>query len=204
MNKLIYFLHRILLKKKKNRQHTEIEKYNIELGENSFFDGTPMQINGAKYIKIGENSSIGRHAWLGAFDKYLNQVFQPQLIIGKNVRIGNYACITTIDKVEIEDGCLFSEYIYISDHAHGFDPTLNLSPKDQNLNSKGPVKIGKNCFLGYRACILPGVTLGCNCVVGANSVVTKSFPSYTMLAGVPAKIIKKFSFELNEWISIDQ
>ncbi|MFV0539036.1 MAG: acyltransferase [Dysgonomonas sp.] len=192
-----------LFKRRKNNSPQPNHHGGINMSLGAILDN-PMQIDGGKYIRIGENSSIGRYAWLGAFDSYLNQKYTPELIIGSNVRIGNYACITAIGSVQIGDGCLFSEYVYISDHAHGYDPLLNLSPKDQNLNSKGPVKIGKNCFLGYRVCVLPGVTLGCNCVVGANSVVTKSFPDYTMIAGVPARPIKRFSFELNKWININQ
>lgn len=177
--------------------------FGIILGNNSYFE-KPMQINGGHYIHIGDNSSIGYSAWLGAFDKYLNQEFSPSITIGNNVRIGNYACITAIDKVEIEDGCLFSEYIYISDHAHGIDASQGTSPKDQDLYSKGAVRIGKNTFLGYRVSVLPGVTLGKHCVVGANSVVTKSFPDYSMVAGIPAKLIKKYSLEQKKWISIDE
>ena len=49
---------------------------------------------------------------------------------------------------------------------------------------------------------MPGVTLGKNVIVGANAVVTKSVPDYSIVAGVPAKIIKKYDFEKNEWISV--
>ena len=101
--------------------------YNVILGENSYFE-KPRQINGGNYIIIGNKSSIGHSAWLGAFDSYLNQNFIPEIKIGNNVKIGNYACITAIDKIVIQDGCLMSEYVYISDHYHGFNPTLNIEP----------------------------------------------------------------------------
>lgn len=162
----------------------------------------PKSISGSEYISIGHNSSIGHSSWIAAFDKYLEQAFKPRIIIKNNVRIGNYACITAIDEIMVEDGCLFSEYVYISDHYHGANPLTNLSPKDQPLFSKGKVSIGENCFLGYRVTILSGVKLGKNCIVGAHSVVNKSFPDYSMIAGTPAKIIKTFNFDKNDWVDV--
>ena len=170
----------------------------IKIGLNSFFE-KPKILNGVQYIEIKDNSTIGHSAWLGAFDKYSNQSFNPKIIISNNVRIGNYACITAIDEIVISDGCLISEYVYISDHYHGFDPTINLLLKDQQLFSKGRVEIGENTFIGYRVSILSGVKLGRNCVVGAHSVVTKSFPDYSMIAGTPAKLIKTYDFEKKCW-----
>lgn len=180
----------------------EKNPFGIILGNNSFF-GKPKQINGGPYIKIGNNSVIGHSSWLAAFDRYQDQFFSPKLFIGNNVRIGNYACITCIDEIVLEDGCLISEYVYISDHSHGFDPSQEIEPAKQPLFSKGKTIIGNNSFIGYRATILSGVTLGKHCVIGAHSVVNKSFPDFSMIAGVPAKLIKRFSFEKGEWILVD-
>lgn len=68
--------------------------------------------------------------------------------------------------------------------------TANHVPGKLDQYSLGSVKIGRNCWLGQGAVILAGVTLGDNVVVGANSVVTKSFPDNVILAGVPAKVIR--------------
>lgn len=172
----------------------------IKIGSNSFFE-KPKILDGVKYIEIKDNSTIGHSSWLGALDNYFKQSFNPKIIISNNVRIGNYACLTAIDEILIKDGCLLSEYVYISDHYHGFDPILNLSPKDQPLFSKGKVEIGENSFIGYRVTILSGVKLGKNCVVGSHSVVTKSFPDYSMIAGSPARLIKTYDFENKHWKS---
>jgi acetyltransferase-like isoleucine patch superfamily enzyme len=68
--------------------------------------------------------------------------------------------------------------------------TINHDLKNRNIFIAKPVKIGENCWLGNSCTILPGVTLGDNVTVGANSVVTKSFPDNVVIAGIPAKIIK--------------
>jgi lipopolysaccharide O-acetyltransferase len=195
--KLVGYLS-IFFQKIEPKYYTAGNSLGIKIGFNSCFE-KPKILDGAEYIEIKENTNIGHSAWLGAFDKYSNQLFEPKIVFSNNVRVGNYACITAIDEIVIKDGCLLSDYVYISDHYHGFDPTVNLSPKDQPLFSKGKVEIGENTFIGYRATILSGVKLGKNCVVGSHAVVTKSFPDYSMIAGSPARLIKTFDFENNRW-----
>jgi acetyltransferase-like isoleucine patch superfamily enzyme len=174
---------------------------NVRLEQNSFIALPYMRISGGGKVKIGANTLIGRMAWVSAFNSYLGQKFESEIIIGNHVTIGNYVCITAIKNITIGSGCLFSEYVYISDHAHGFDPLLG-SPTDQPLSSKGSVNIGENTFLGYRVSVLPGVSLGKNCVVGAHSVVTHSFPDYSMIVGSPARLLKLFNTTTNLWENV--
>jgi|SRR5690348_6907643 len=150
----------------------------------------PRRIDGARFVEIGDRSTIHRYAWIGAFESYANITYRPRITIGRDVHIGRYACLTAISAIEIEDGCLISEYVYISDHAHGMEPNKGLIV-NQPLVSRGPVRIGANSFVGYRVCILPGVVLGRNCVVGAGAVVTHSFPDFSVIAGVPARLIRR-------------
>jgi acetyltransferase-like isoleucine patch superfamily enzyme len=159
----------------------------------------PRRIDGASSVSIGHSTYINKNSWINAIREYAGEEYSPQIIIGNHVHIGNYACITCISNVTIHDGCVLSEHVYIADSSHGFNPNDGLIMK-QRLVSKGKVLIGTSTFIGYRSCIMPGVTLGRNCIVGANSVVTKSFPDYSMIAGIPAKLIKKYSFEENAWI----
>ena len=149
----------------------------------------PRRIFGAQFIEMGDRSTVDQYGWLAALESYAGVRYKPQIVLGDDVHIGRYACLTAISSIVIEDGCLFSEHVYISDHGHGMDPEGGLIV-DQRLVSKGPVWIGAGSFVGYRACILPGVILGKHCIVGANSVVTHSFPDFSVVAGCPARLIR--------------
>ncbi len=152
--------------------------------------GYPRRIGGAEHIEFGHNVRIDGHGWLDAISEYQGQRFSPRIAIGNDVAIGRHATITAISRIEIGDGCLFSEGIYISDHSH--DVT---GPGDQPLVQRplvhdGDVVIGARTFLGFRACVLPGVVLGEHCIVGAHAVVTKSFPPGSVVAGCPARLLR--------------
>lgn len=170
------------------------------MGRDSVFF-RPCRIDGARYISIGDHTHIFRHGWLSAVEFWAGVHYQPRIVIGNNVHIGGNVWITCISQVVIEDGCVLGERVYISDAAHGLDPELG-PIMEQKLVSKGNVLIQENTFIGYGACIQPGVTLGKHCIVGTNSVVTHSFPEYSMVAGVPARLIKTYSHEKKGWISV--
>jgi len=163
----------------------------------------PRRIDGSRAISIGERTLVSKYSWLSTIDKHASESFQPELIIGNDVYIGQYCCIVSSRKVVIEDGCVLSEKVYISDTAHGLDPEMGLIMQ-QKLVRKGGVHLGKSTFIGYGACVMPGVTLGEHCVVGANSVVTRSFPAFSMLVGVPARLIKTYCPDRKEWVSVEE
>ena len=107
------------------------------------------------------------------------------IIIGKNVFIN--ACCRFQDQggIEIGDGCLIGHNVTIATLNHDFNPQ-----KRANITSK-PVKLGKNVWIGSDSTILPGVIVGDGAIVGAGSVVTKNVLPNTIVAGNPAKFIKK-------------
>jgi acetyltransferase-like isoleucine patch superfamily enzyme len=158
----------------------------------------PRLVDGAHNIELGARTIIHKHSWLSAISEYAGEQYRPRLVFGNDVYVGRYVCVVATGTLMIEDGCVLSEYVYITDHGHGLSPSSGPIMK-QKLTTKGNVRLGACCFVGYRACILPGVQLGQHCIVGANSVVTRSFPAYSMVAGIPARVIKMYSNQSGEW-----
>ena len=164
-----------------------------------FHVGENYRIDGCRFISIGDSFSAGDNLRIEAIGRYGQQHFHPQLLIGNHVRIEDNGHIGCVERVEIGDGTLMASKVFISDHFHGnVDLSdIDVVPLNRPLVSK-PVKIGRNVWIGDGACILPGVTVGDNVIVGANAVVTHSFPKNSVVAGCPAKLIKTLTNILSD------
>lgn len=129
-----------------------------------------------------------------------------KVFIAKDVKvIGDFSLINMKYNSSLTEGCVViaKEKILIGENtaiAYGVMLLTSSNPRGP-LNKMArlyprkvkPVKIGDNCWIGARAIILPGVTIGDYCVVAAGSVVTKDFPDYSVVGGVPARVIKVLS-----------
>ncbi len=147
-----------------------------------------------KRILIGDGSFIHNHATFIVAD---NQ--DARISIGKGTYIGRYINLHTNSKIVIGDNCVLSDYIYISTLSHGLEPDAGRI-LDQEDYDKGEVTLGENVFIGFGSMIMPNISLGNWCVVGAGSVVTKSFPEFCMIAGNPAKLVKVYDRERKKWM----
>ena len=111
------------------------------------------------------------------------------LSIGKRVYIGELNNVRCTNSIKIGDDVRISQLVTITDGQYKFDDKNSLIG-GQGYEKK-TVKIDDNVWIGGNAVILPGVIIGEGAVIGAGSVVTKNVPPYTVVAGNPAKIIKK-------------
>lgn len=163
------------------------------VGENSVIS-RPCSLQGCGQwrISIGDYTCIQSHSVLGCWERYGEQRFSPSLTIGNHCSIGEYNHITACNKITIGDGLLTGRFVYIGDNAHGElkKEYAHIPPQDRCLCSKGEVVIGNNVWIGDKVTILGGVHIGDNVIIAANAVVTKDVLSNSVVAGVPAKVIK--------------
>ena len=160
----------------------------------------PFKLSGRDSIAVGNDVVVSGHSWITAMKRYRLQRFTPGIFIGDGVYIGHRCCISIVGELVIGAHSVISEDVYVSDASHGMDPAAGRI-MDQPLESKlRRTVIGENCFIGYGSRILPGAQLGDWCIVGSNSVVTRSFPAYSMVAGIPAKLIKSYNPNTKLWI----
>lgn len=156
-----------------------------------------------KYIEIGSGTKIGAFCRITVATEFAGHKVKSEnkvrISIGDHTSIGNNSFLSANNSVEIGNHVIISANVFITDHDHGFsDMEKNID--EQPLSEGGKVKIGDNVFLGVKCSILKNVAIGERCVVAANSVVTKDIPPYSMAAGNPAKVIKKYDFERKEWM----
>ena len=167
----------------------------------------PAYIRGKSHITIGKNFSCRTNLWLEAVTRFNAQTFSPRIDIGNNVGASDFLHIAATNFIRIGNNVLIGSKVLITDHLHGdyrgaFPSSPEVSPHDRLLSSKLTVTIEDNVLIGDNVCILPGVTIGYGTVIGANSVVTCDIPAWTIAAGVPAKVLKKFDAIEKKWMSI--
>lgn len=152
----------------------------------------PLIIRNLDCVSVGKHTSILQMATITAIKEYMDNTFTPSIKIGNNCSLGKFIHITSINKIVLRDNVLIGNYVTITDHSHGQTNKLNVLPPpiQRQLYSKGMVVIEDNVWIGDKCTILPGVTIGKGCIIGANTVVTKSIPPYTIVAGNAGSIIK--------------
>lgn len=168
-------------------------------------------------IKSPLFKKVGRYSYLGA---PISLIGTKKITIGDRVRIYPGSRMETHNEgtIVISDGCSIAQNFHItsgeSELLIGSNTTISgnvfitnidheyqnigLHIMDQPMIGKKTV-IGENCFIGYGAAIQAGTVLGKHCVVGTNAVVRGEFPDYSVIVGVPARVVKQYNKETEKW-----
>lgn len=127
--------------------------------------------------------------------------------IGEKTEISMYSRVASMGLVKIGNHVLMGPHVFIADYNHEYhDPTKPIMYQGNSFTPKADgspnLMIDDGTWLGTNVVIVGNVHVGKHCVIGANSVVTKDIPDYSVAAGIPAKVIKRYDFEKSEWVKV--
>jgi acetyltransferase-like isoleucine patch superfamily enzyme len=154
-------------------------------------NGVHLHALGQKGITLGNNVSIGDMSRV-IVSTTLNNV-GSHIAIGNNTGIGEYAYLGGGGGLDIGNECIIGQYFSCHPENHHFESTSK-SIKDQGVYRKG-ISIGNDCWIGSKVTVLDGVKIGDHSVIAAGSVVTRSFGPYSVIGGVPARLLKSREYQ---------
>jgi acetyltransferase-like isoleucine patch superfamily enzyme len=159
----------------------------VRFGKRLQTDGVCFVCPGVK-LEIGRRATlrIGRWAWIGHGCKI--RVHEGEVAIGAKTVIGQECTISAFQHVSIGRECIFADRVMLIDFDHGVTEVER--PIRLQGIYKRDVRVSHNVWIGYGACVLRGVSVGENAIVGTSAVLTADVPANAVVAGVPARVIR--------------
>ena len=164
--------------------------------------GKSIDLLNIQYVRVGENVRIKDYNRICCYDQWRGTKLAPKVEIGEGGIINFHFAIFCTCNVLIGKNVLIASNVLITTENHGMNPECGERYAEQELISSDII-IGDNCWIGQNVCIVPGGGLGDNCIVAANAVVNKKFPSNVMVGGTPARVLKKYNFQTHQWERCD-
>lgn len=164
------------------------------------------RVNGAgaitcRCVSLGENVYIGPRCRIQGIERYNHARFSPSIVLADNVSVQQDFYLTCASRVEIGTNTAIAAFVTITDIDHPY-VDVDQPIEKQDLVVSG-VAIGPDCKIYNGAVITKGTRIGRHCVVGANSVVSGHYPDFCVIAGSPAKIIKRYNRQAGVWQKTD-
>jgi acetyltransferase-like isoleucine patch superfamily enzyme len=126
-------------------------------------------------------------------DVWITAPGDARVRIGEGSFLNQGVMVAAQHLVEIGDHCMLANGCFVSDASHRYDDPVR-PVTWQGFESRGPTRIGDNCWLGVNVVVTDGVTIGERCVIGANSVVTENVEPFSVAAGAPARVVRKIEY----------
>jgi len=159
----------------------------------------PLLISNPRFVSIGSNTSIRQGARIELI--VLDKLRPPSIVIGNNVNIEQNVHIICSSKIVIGNNVSITGHCCIVDTVHPFRDVDDPRKIGERISPEPtPVEIGDNTFIGFGTVILPNVRIGKNCIVGANSTVTRDVQDFCVIGGSPASILMRYDSETKMWI----
>jgi acetyltransferase-like isoleucine patch superfamily enzyme len=162
-----------------------------ELMRRRAFARWPIHGNVLEALREGR-LEVGPHT-LFEPDVWLTAPAPAQIRIGEGCFLNIGVMVAAVELVEIGDHCMFANGCFVTDGNHRFDDPDKPVPW-QGFSTKGPTRIGDNVWCGAHVVVTSGVTIGRRSIIGANSVVTRDVPPFSIAAGSPAKVLRTIEY----------
>lgn len=195
MNNILVFIRRLSILRWRLMSFFFYSKTFHSFGKSSLIID-PIMILGNKHISIGDNVLIRDGIRLEVVDPQSDVVIK----IGNNVNIEQFVHIVARCNISIGNNVSITGGCSIVDVVHPYDDISAINKIGNRIEDVYmPVSIGDGSFIGFGSHINPGVKIGRYCIIGARSVVTNNVDDYSVAAGNPARIIKKYNFDTQVW-----
>ena len=162
-------------------------RIHLELARRRSFCRWPVHGNVLEMLREGR-LELGEHVLLEP-DVWLTSPAPGRIRIGGGSFLNLGVQVAAVELVEIGAHCMLANGCFVTDGSHRFDDRDRAVPW-QGFTSKGPTRIGDNVWCGAHVVVTSGVTIGERCVIGANSVVTRDLPPFSIAAGAPARVLR--------------
>jgi acetyltransferase-like isoleucine patch superfamily enzyme len=184
-------------------------------GEKDVLIKLPREIRNPQLIRMGRRVRLGPNCVLKANTAYpggwlahpegqhVEQTFEPLIEIGDGVTATAALQLVAFERISIEEDVMFAANVFVSDGTHGYS-SGEVPYKYQGIERIAPVRIRAGSWIGQNVVVMPGVSIGRQSLIGANSVVSSDVPDGCVAVGAPARVVRRWDSARETWRPVDR